>query len=110
MTDKIGSQALYTSELKPDQNSACQIFGYCRSMLLQATLSRQRVLMKRSNNSRIGVRMTRKAFQQKARPIRSIELLFKVCTTTGFGATLCKLDPACKRTSNRNHSEFRHCL
>ncbi len=56
-------------------------------MLLQATLSQQRVLMKRSNSSRIGVRMTRKAFQQKARPIRSIKLLFKVCTTNGFGAT-----------------------
>jgi len=55
-------------------------------MLLQVTLSRQCVLLKRSNNSRIGVRMTRKAFQRKARSIHSIELLFKVCTTNGFGA------------------------
>ena len=27
MTDKICSQALYNSELKPDQNSACQNFA-----------------------------------------------------------------------------------
>ena len=100
MTVKVDSQALYTSELKPDQNSAGQIFGYCRSMLLQGTLSRQRILMQRSISSRIGVHVTQKAFQQKARPIRSIELLFTVCTTNGFGATPLANAPATEITAN----------
>ena len=87
MTDKICSQALYTSERKPDQNSACQNFCYCRSTLLQAILPRQHVLMERLNLSSIGVRMTRKGLQTKHERFAASSCFSKVCTTNGFGAT-----------------------
>ena len=62
--------------------------------------------MERSNLSSIGVLMTRKPFQQKARAIYSIELLFQRSAQQMVSVRPPSKRTSSKRTSNRVTANF----